>query len=191
QPLSEEKLLLMAAEMEGHPDNVAPAFKGGFTIIVHEGKKLRVKRLELPPSLMAVLAIPDFPVSTKKARLILPPKVELADAVYNLSHAAMLAVCLAEGDLLSFGSMMKDRLHQPYRFSLIPGAADVITAAHKAKALGCAISGSGSTMIAFHDGDKEQGAAIGQAMRKTFLAHHIQAQIMEVALDNQGAGVVG
>jgi homoserine kinase len=189
QPLSEKKLLLIATEIEGHPDNVAPALLGGFTIIVNEGKSQRVKRITLPKSLMAVLAIPDFPVSTKKARAILPRKVPLADAVYNLSHAALLAVSLAEGDLSGFGDMLKDRLHQPYRFGLIPGAAAVVTAAQAKGALGCVISGSGPTMIAFYKGWKEQGTAIGRAMRQTFAAHGVEARFMQVALDNQGTKV--
>lgn len=189
QPLSAQKLLLLATEIEGHPDNVAPALLGGFTIIVQDEQGQRIKGLTLPPALLAVLAIPDFPVSTRKARAILPQQVPLADAVYNLSHAALLAVSLAEGDLASFGAMLKDRLHQPYRASLIPGATEVAAAAQAQGALGCVISGSGPTMIAFHSGDKEQGQAIGQAMRRAFAARRVTAQIMQVAPDNLGTQV--
>jgi homoserine kinase len=189
KPLPTDKLLLMATEIEGHPDNVAPALLGGFVIIVNEGKGQRVKRLTPPESLMAVLAIPDFPLSTRKARAIMPYKVPLTDAVYNLGHATLLALYLAEGDLAGFGDMLKDRLHQPYRFNLIPGAADVVAAAQAKGALGCVISGSGPTMIAFHHGTKEQGLAIGQNMRRAFAAQRVEAQFMQVALDNQGTHI--
>jgi len=189
QPLPIAKLLLMATEIEGHPDNVAPALLGGFTIIVSDRKEQRVKRIALPKSLMAVLVIPDYPVSTKKARAILPQKVPLADAVYNLSHAALLAVSLAEGDLLGFGEMLKDRLHQPYRFSLIPGAADVAAAAKAKGALGCVISGSGPAMIAFHNAGKQLGESIGQAMRQAFAKHRIKSRFMQAPLDNLGTRV--
>ena len=188
-PLSCEELLAIGTEIEGHPDNVAPALFGGFIIIVNDSNRQHIKRIKLPESLMAVLAIPDFPVQTKKARAILPHKVPLADAVYNLSHAAMLAVSLAEGDLPCFGAMLKDRLHQPYRSNLIPGAADVMAAAQAKGALGCVISGSGPAMIAFYEGNKEQGKTIGQAMQQAFCAHELEAQCMQVALDNHGTRV--
>ncbi|MCL1906105.1 MAG: homoserine kinase [Clostridiales bacterium] len=189
QPLTTEKLLEIATEMEGHPDNVAPALLGGFLIIVRERKEQRVKRIEPPVSLMAVLAVPDFSVSTARARAILPRMVPLTDAVYNVSHAAMLAVCLADGDLPGFGDMLKDRLHQPYRFGLIPGAKDVAAAAVSKGALGCVISGSGPTMIAFCSGGKELCTEIGHAMRQAFAAHRVEAQIINVAPDNRGTHI--
>ncbi|MCL1976465.1 MAG: homoserine kinase [Firmicutes bacterium] len=190
QPLSKDKLLLLATEIEGHADNVAPALLGGFIVIVHEGNEQRVKRLALPPSLKSVLAVPDFTVSTKRARFILPQKVMLTDAVYNLSHAAFMVLSLAEGDLHGFGEMLKDRLHQVHRLKLIPGGGAVAQAAQAAGALGCAISGSGPTMIAFYEGEKEQGIAIGEAMRSAFALERIQADIMLVSPDNIGTLVV-
>lgn len=184
-PLDASALLSLATGIEGHPDNVAPALLGGFTINAHEGG-LRTRGIKIPATLQTVLAVPNFPVSTKKARAIMPKKVSLADAVYNLSHAAYLAASLAEGDLRGFGEMLADRLHQPYRFTLIPGAAAVIEAATAAGALGCAISGSGPTMIAFYQGDKSAGRAIGTAMKRVFAAHKVEAWIMRVGLDNLG-----
>jgi homoserine kinase len=186
QPLSTEKLLALATEIEGHPDNVAPTILGGFVIIAQDNGTQRLKRLALPTALTAVLAIPDFTLSTKKSRAILPQKVPLADAVFNLSHGVMLALALAEGDLPGFGAMLKDRLHQPYRFGLIPGALEVIAAANAQGALGCVISGSGPTMVAFHGGKKELGEAIGQAMKQAFAAHRIKARFIQVGMDNQG-----
>ena len=186
KPLSEEELLVLATKLEGHPDNVTPALLGGFTITARSEDGQRVKRLTLPASLLAVLVIPDFPISTKKARTIIPQKTSLTDAIYNLSHAAILAVALAEGDLPCFGAMLKDRLHQPYRFSLIPGAADVVEAARAQGALGCVISGSGPAMIAFHQESKKQGEAIGQAMQQAFANRMVQAQFLQVSMDNKG-----
>ncbi|MCL2496564.1 MAG: homoserine kinase [Clostridiales bacterium] len=188
QPMDTAALLHMAASIEGHADNVAPALLGGFTINVQEGG-LRTRRLKIPGALRAVLAVPDFPLSTKKARAIMPKWVELADAVYNVSHAAWLAVALAGGDLAGFGEMLKDRLHQPYRCALIPGATDVIEAAATAGALGCVISGSGPAMIAFYKGNKTLAQSIGMAMKQAFAAHQVEARIMRVAMDNTGTQI--
>ena len=189
-PLSVEKLLLLATKIEGHPDNVAPALLGGFTIVAYEGNNQRIKRLKLPQALKVVLAIPDFPVSTQKARSILPLKVKLADAVYNLSHAAFLAASLAEGDLQGFGNMLDDHLHQPYRFQLIPGGVAVAEAARAAGALGCVISGSGPTMVAFHNGGEELGMVIGETMMSSFEEHRVRAKIIQVATDDAGTVVM-
>ena len=191
QPLSREKLLLMATEIEGHPDNVAPAIMGGFIICARDGQGQHIKRLALPQSLKAVLTIPDFFLSTRKARAILPQSVAMEDAVFNLSHAALLALALAEGDLPGFGAMLQDRLHQPYRFGLIPGAVEVAAAAKAAGALGCVISGSGPTMIAFHDGGQEQGSAIGLAMRQAFAAQRVDSRSLQPPMDNQGTIISG
>ena len=190
QPLDKEALLRLAASIEGHADNVAPALLGGFTINVQEGG-LRTRRIKIPGPLRAVLAVPDFPLSTRKARAIMPRRVDLADAVYNAGHAAWLAVALAGGDLSGFGEMLQDRLHQPYRFTLIPGATDVIEAAVAAGALGSVISGSGPTMIAFHKGNKALAQTIGQAMKQAFAAHQIEARIMRMGMDNTGTLIEG
>ncbi|MEG1536838.1 MAG: homoserine kinase, partial [Clostridiales bacterium] len=153
EPLDQSAMLELATKIEGHPDNVAPALYGGFTVIANEGGRQYVKKIKLPQKLHAVLASPDFQVSTKKARLIMPNTVSLDDAVYTLSHAAYLALAVAEGDLAGMKAMLFDRLHQPYRFGLIKGAEEVIEAAIAAGAIGCVISGSGPTMIAFTEED--------------------------------------
>lgn len=114
----QNRCLIWQISIEGHPDNVAPALYGGFTVCASEAGVQYTKRIDVPNSLQAVLAIPNFPVSTKKARAIMPKQVALEDAVYNMSHAAYLALALVQGDISGFGAMLTDRLHQPYRFSL-------------------------------------------------------------------------
>ena len=188
RPLDQMAMLELATEIEGHPDNVAPALLGGFTMVAQK-ERLYVQRILLPERLKVVLAVPNFPVSTKKARAILPEQVLLADAVYNISHAALLAVALAKGNLAQFGAMLSDKLHQPYRFQLIKGASEVVAAANAAGALGCVLSGSGSTMIAFVEGDKVEQQKVGQAMANAFAAQDIQARIIKTGLDNRGTRV--
>lgn len=187
QPLSAAEMLDLAIKIEGHPDNVTPALLGGFTVSVSEGSEQLTKKIELPSSLSAVLAVPSFPLSTKKARAIMPKEVLLSDAVYNLSHAAYLALSLQQGDISGFGAMLSDRLHQPYRFTLIKGAEDVVDAAIAAGAIGCVISGSGPTMISFTEDDDILRENIAAAMQEAFANHDVEAKVIFVSMDNAGA----
>ena len=188
-PLSQEQMLELAIEIEGHPDNVTPALYGGFTVCANEAGASYTKKVEVPTSLQAVLAIPDFTVSTKKARAIMPKQVALEDAVYNISHAAYLALSLQQGDLNGFGTMLADRLHQPYRFTLIKGAEDVVEAAIAAGAIGCAISGSGPTMISFTEDDDILKNNISAAMSEAFADNGVTAKIITVGIDNMGTTI--
>ncbi len=190
RPLTTEDILGLAIKIEGHPDNVTPALFGGFTVSVSEGTSQFCKKIDIPSGLKAVLAVPGFPVSTKKARAIMPKNVPLIDAVYNLSHAAYLALSLQQGDISGFGAMLTDRLHQPYRFSLIRGAEDVVEAAIAAGAIGCVISGSGPTMISFTEDDDILRDNIAAAMNEAFMQHEVKAEIICLDMDNQGTVVV-
>jgi homoserine kinase len=185
--LTAEQMLELAIKIEGHPDNVTPALYGGFTVSVSEGAEHFAKKVSVPASLRAVLAVPKFTVSTKKARAIMPKEVPLADAVYNISHAAYLALSLQQGDISGFGAMLSDKLHQPYRFGLIKGAEDVVDAAIAAGALGCVISGSGPTMISFTEDDDLLQDNIAAAMSEAFANHDVSAKILTMTTDNQGA----
>lgn len=185
-PLSLEQMRDLAIAIEGHPDNVTPALYGGFTISVNEGGQAYTKRIELPRSLQAVLAVPHFTVSTKKARSVIPKQVALGDAVYHLGHAAYLALSLREGDLTGFGAMLADRLVYPYRARLIKGAEEVVAAAIAAGAIGCVISGSGPTMISFTEDDEILRSNIAAAMSEAFAESGVEADIITVGMDNQG-----
>ncbi|MDO4581588.1 MAG: homoserine kinase [Bacillota bacterium] len=189
-PLDRPALLELAAKLEGHPDNVAPAIYGGFTITAHEGGRLYCKKLTLPPQLRVLLAIPSFTVATKKARAILPRQVALTDAVFNISHAAYMAAALAEGDIRGFGAMLFDRLHQPYRYQLVRGAQDVADAAVAAGAIGCVLSGSGPTMAAFSEDDEPLNAGIAAAMSEAFARNGVSCRMMILNTDNRGAALM-
>jgi len=186
-PFDYDAMLQLAAKIEGHPDNVAPALLGGFICIASNEDKFYTEKLIAPTNLKAVVAIPQYKLSTNKARAILPKDISMKDAVFNIGHASLLAVALAKGDLELFGNMLQDKLHQQYRFTLIPGAEDVVAAANKAGALGCVISGSGPTMIAFTD---KGGQDIGQAMTDAFAANNIQASYLILDTDSQGATII-
>ncbi len=128
-----------AVGLEGHPDNIAAALHGGFTIC--DGP--RTHRLEVPMGLEAVLVVPSEPVRTHLARQALPQQVALADAVFNVAKASLLAAGLATGDLELIGAGLHDRLHQPHRAHLYPRSAQLLERAHEIGALGATISGAG------------------------------------------------
>lgn len=146
-PLTTEELFALCTEMEGHPDNIAPMLFGGLTVAMMDGDRPRVVRCPIHPELHFLALIPDFPLSTKKARAILPESVPRKDAVFNLSRAAMLPQALSLGDETLIRAAMQDRLHEPYRRSLIPGVDELERQALDAGAFGFCISGAGPTCL--------------------------------------------
>jgi homoserine kinase len=172
RPLDRDQLFQIAADIEGHPDNVAPALMGGLTVsvVTDEGEyqSLAVD-LEALSKWKYVLAIPDFEVNTSKARKLLPTKVPFEDAVYNIGRASLLVAALLKGPGKSSNAILReamhDRLHQPAREKLIDGRDLVMEAAFKAGALGASVSGSGPTIFAI---GSKWANKIGEAMCKAF-----------------------
>jgi homoserine kinase len=132
-----------AAALEGHPDNVAAALQGGFVIC--DGP--RVHGIEPPMGLEAVIVVPAEQIKTERARAALPEMVPLADAVFNVSCAAMLALGLSNGDWDLIAAGLRDRLHQPYREHLYPRSAALLREARSLGALGATISGAGPSVL--------------------------------------------
>lgn len=184
EPLSREELLELAVELEGHSDNVAPALYGGFVSSCQRGGKTVVLRLTPPEQLRAVAAIPDFYLSTSRARKILSAEVRREDAVHNIQCAALLVGAMATGDLQLFATAFDDRLHQEQRYRLIKGAKRVLRAAKGAGALAAGLSGAGPTLIAFTDTD---GAAVRQAMRRAWFSCGVHPKVLVLEQDNDGA----
>ena len=184
---SRRELLQLATNIEGHPDNVAPAIFGGFTIsVVTRG---RVECFSLMPRmpLKLVVAVPQFPLSTRLARSVLPEQVRMRDAVFNVSRAALLVAALTKGQPRFLCSAFADALHQPYREKLIPGMRDVFRAARRAGALGASLSGAGPCLIAY---TLENEEAVGQAMVEAFKEHEIEAHALQLSIDAHGARIL-
>eukprot|EP01062_Namystynia_karyoxenos_P054482 TRINITY_DN4489_c0_g1_i2.p1 TRINITY_DN4489_c0_g1~~TRINITY_DN4489_c0_g1_i2.p1 ORF type:complete len:340 (+),score=115.95 TRINITY_DN4489_c0_g1_i2:101-1120(+) len=147
----EEALLQMAAEIEGHPDNVAPAIYGGLQIGMHTGSRWFSHRIHMPASLQIVLFIPDEPKKggTAEQRQLLKPEISRADAVFNMQRLAFLVSCLKESQWSHLKDAMEDRLHQPQRSMAMPHVFQLIAAANKAGAYGSYLSGAGPSVAAF------------------------------------------
>jgi homoserine kinase len=138
----------LAAELEGHPDNVGAALYGGFVVCTDDGPPVRFDPV---PGLEGVLAIPREPVATADARAALPSEVPLADAVHNTAHAALLVLGLARGDLDLVARGLSDRIHQPRRASLYPRSMELLAAARELGAVGASISGAGPAVLFWCD----------------------------------------
>jgi homoserine kinase len=151
EPLSQAKLFDMATALEKHPDNVGASLFGGIITAVWDGSHADVLRIEPPADLEVLVAIPDFQLSTSKAREALPKQISLQDAVYNVSRTSLLTAALAAGRLDLIPAAMRDRLHQPYRASLVPGMARILEEATAHGALGAALSGAGPTLLCLTD----------------------------------------
>ena len=150
--LSDEELLDMAVEVEGHPDNVVAALFGGCRIVVPAGGHFATAPVPVPDDLRAVLYVPERPMPTKLAREILPEKVDRADAVFNMGRVGLLVRALTTGDLSMLGTATEDRLHQPLRLGQFAGLGNLFSAALAAGALGVFLSGSGSSVLALTSG---------------------------------------
>jgi homoserine kinase len=187
RPLAKEELLGLAAEIEGHPDNVAPALLGGLVVASSVGRQVDFIRVPVP-ELKIVVAVPAIRVSTPAARALLPDRIPHADAVFNIGKAVLVVLALERGDYDLLSRAMHDRLHQPYRAPLIPGLMGVFASAREAGAAGVAISGAGPSLIAFAPNGHEQ---IGQAMVAAFEKAGLPARALVLDVEREGARVVG
>ena len=173
-------LLAAAIELEGHPDNVAAALRGGFVICADD----RVARLDAPVGLEAILVIPDTPVRTAAARAALPREVPMADAVYNVGRTALLTLGLARGEWDLVAAGLHDRLHQPRRAHLYPRSLELAERARELGALGATISGAGPTVLVWSQYDATAGV-----VERLRAAAAGWADVMRVPFEPQGADV--
>lgn len=146
-PLSKEEILEISTLIETHPDNIAPALYGGLVTSVMEGGKVYSCQVPIKNKLQFITLVPDFKLSTKKARAVLPTTIPYKDGVYNVGRVALLLAALTTGrdDLLV--QAFKDRLHQPYRGDLILGFDKILDFANNSGALGTYLSGAGPSIM--------------------------------------------
>ena len=175
--LSRDELFTLCAELEGHPDNAAPASFGGFTI----ARGTDVQHFNVSPRLRFILLIPSFEIATIEARRLLPADILRTNAARNTANVAAIAAAFATRDYKRLRGCFVDYLHQPFRKKLIPFLDWVITAAERAGALGAFLSGSGSAICALALDDSKKIAA---AMLKASRLFHTQTVITRA--DNRG-----
>ena len=187
--LTKEQLVNYATEIEGHPDNVAPALLGGFTVSYMAHNKANSLRFIPAHELRFIAAVPSEPLSTARAREAIPETVSHKDAVFNAGRSALLVSALLTGEYKYLPDALEDRLHQPYRMPLITGTQAVFKAAKNAGAYGAIISGAGSTLMAYAS-PQADCEKIGAAMKLAFEKAGQQAVYHVLKLDTEGARVV-
>jgi homoserine kinase len=192
-PLDRLKIFQLCADLEGHPDNAAPASFGGFAVVggspSRADQQLRgvpiFQRFEVSRQLYFVLLVPELEVRTSIARKLLPPKISHAAAVENCAHACAITAAFASKNYKKLRGAFVDFIHQPFRAKLMPFLPGVIAGAEKAGALGAFLSGSGSTICAITLQHPDRVAAAMKRAARSSLSRAIVTRV-----DNRGAQIL-
>ena len=180
-------VLERAVRVEGHGDNVAPALLGGLVAVVADTAKVLTRNLPYA-SQPVVVCVPDFNFLTSKARAVLPPTLPRADAIHNIGHALLTVEALRSGDRALLARAFDDRIHEPYRFPVIPGALEAREAAKDAGADAVGLSGAGPGVIAFAAPAKLD--AIGRSMVEAFAKAGLKARHWVLNPTDSGAQIL-
>lgn len=180
---STDEILAAATEIEGHPDNAAPALLGGVTSCCpREDGSISVTRWPWPRRWRIVVATPDAELATPTARRAIPRKLPLRDVVFNLQHLALLLGALNTGNAAEFREALRDRVHQPYRERLVPGLRRVLAVRHP-DVIGFCLSGAGPSIAAFTTG---QTAAAEKVLRDAYRRERITCTVRTVRVHREG-----
>ena len=175
----------LGVKLEGHPDNIIPAFYGGVCISINQGNDM-IDVIKLPiPKIKAVVCTPGFELATERSRNILPEKYDRKDVVFNISRVSLLIKAFCTNDFKLLQEAMQDRIHQPYRSKLIPVMQELIDIAVKEGAYGACLSGAGPSMIAFCDNSKAQ--TVAKAMAKIWKKETVPTKTFILSFDKNGA----
>jgi homoserine kinase len=184
QELSAETVLRYALEMEGHADNVAAAYHGGWVVscVKPDGSVLTVKR-RWPDDLKVIVISPEAVLKTSETRHALPATVERDDVVHNLQRVALFGAAVESGAYDLLWDAMQDRIHQPFRRSLVPGLAEALATKRQPGLVGVALSGSGPSVIAFA---LDHLPEIGETIANSFRSHGMPATVRILDVDREG-----
>lgn len=149
--MTEDEIYRKAVELEGHCDNITSQYFGGLTMSLLEDDNIFYKKFSMPKGIKCTALIPDYTLETRRARAVLPKKVLLEDATYNLSHALLMVKSLEDGDFTNLKYFLKDKLHQNYRAPLVNDFHDIIEKTYELGAFGSFLSGAGPTIMTFRD----------------------------------------
>ena len=183
----EKDILNMAVQIEGHPDNVAPAILGGIISgVVKKNEDFKYIKIKPPKNLKAIVSIPDFYLSTEIARNILPKEIKREDAIFNISRAAMLTSALFSNRLDLLEVATEDKIHQNYRAKFIPNLQKLFKETKKAGAYSSTISGAGSSILALAKDDKNIINKVSEAMRLSFEKKNVRSVIKVLNIPSKG-----
>jgi homoserine kinase len=183
---ADDELLMLASQLEGHSDNISACLKGGLVGLAWKSDRLITSQWNIPRT-DVVLVIPEMDFPTTAARAALPKVYDLEDVVFNLGRGILVSDALRKGDLELLGDVMDDRIHQPFRFKLIPGSHEALAAARNAGAAACALSGAGPSLIAFVFKNPDE---VAQAMKVAFSKVGVKSRSLVLNVSNQGAMII-
>ena len=186
-PMSIDEIFKLATEIEGHPDNIAPALFGGFVSSLMEGDNIYYNKIDIAKGLKFIAIVPDFKLSTKIAREVLPEVISYKDAVENVSRVSLLISALSNGRFDLLKPALKDKLHQPYRGKLIKGFSRVLNKSYELKALGTYLSGAGPTIMAIIN---EENDSFKSEMEDYLKSLNYTWEIIELGIELDGAKVI-
>jgi homoserine kinase len=181
--LHRETALQYAREIDGHADNVAAAIHGGLVVTLARGDSVVAVKKRWPKAIRLVVVIPELTLETKKSRSVLPEKVDLGHAVYNLQRSALLVALLEEKRYELLWDALEDRLHQPFRQNLIPGVPEILALPQSPGLLGIALSGSGPSVVALAIAQFDE---IGRTMSGCFQRAGVASTVRILEADQDG-----
>lgn len=182
--LSKEEILKLAIEIEGHPDNVAPAILGNMIIAFIEDNKLYHDSIKVPSDIKFIAMVPDFELSTEKARAVLPKKIDHKDGVFNVSRCALLISAFNNHNLDLIKTACKDKFHQDYRSPLINNYNDIVSFTNKLNSLGTFLSGAGPTIMTLI---KKEDISIIDEIKSFLSTLDNKWEILNLSCDSNGA----
>ncbi|MGC2695720.1 MAG: homoserine kinase [Candidatus Angelobacter sp.] len=181
-----EQILRWAEEIEGHIDNAAAAYYGGLVLaLANNVENVTSLKTRFPESIRLVVITPAITVPTHEARQVLPESYDRAAVLHTLQRTALLAATCFSGNFDLFPALFEDKLHQPYRQKLVPGMEQCLKL-RRPGLLGVAISGSGSSVIAFTTKDETR---VAEELQKIFAKEGMTAEVLFTEADNNGAGI--
>jgi homoserine kinase len=178
-----DELLALAARLEGHPDNVAAALYGGFTLVVQgDDGRYALRRFRVPEAWVPVAFVSQVESPTAQMRAALPATVAHAAAAQQAARTALLATAIMTSDAGLLNEAMTDRLHQPFRLPLLPGTAELIELAYQRGAAGACLSGAGPSVLAICD-----SPANAHAVEKAWSGAGVPGFATRLRFDTDGA----
>jgi len=190
RPADEKVLLSIAAEIEGHPDNITPAFVGGMTIAsLEEDGSVIYRKIPWNDDWKLMVCVPDYELNTEISRSVLPKEVPMKDAVFNLKKTAMFIDALYNKDEELFKSALQDKLHQPYREKIVPGLVDIINnLKHINGVIGTVLCGAGPSILIIYNGIGI--SEIKETVANSWNYFNVKTNFFNLPIEKEGASLV-
>lgn len=184
-PLTLDELVTLAWQIEGHPDNTTPALLGGFVMsTIIDDTKIAYNKIPWPEHWQIIIAHPKFPLSTQKAREILPKSVSMADAIFNMGRCSFLVSAVCQQNPNTLKMSLKDKLHQPYRATLVPGLEDIFKTLEQSNVIGTVLSGAGPSICIINIDEPVDN--VKSIITDIWAAQNIQCEFFMPEVENRG-----